>query len=81
MPFFVVAAEENTVDSLQEGLITRLLTEDLYRDLKALDVQAVIFTVTELLERLKTYGEDCIKDKHLVSKHTFCPVVIAYIQS
>ncbi|XP_040203696.1 LOW QUALITY PROTEIN: midasin [Rana temporaria] len=58
-------AEENTVDSLQEVLITRLLTEDLYRDLKALDVQAVIFTVTELLERLKTYGEDCIKDKHL----------------
>ncbi|PIO34596.1 hypothetical protein AB205_0072010, partial [Aquarana catesbeiana] len=57
--------EENTVNSLQEGLITRLLTEDLYRDLKALDVQAVIFEVTKLLERLKTYGEDCIKDKHL----------------
>nr|DBA26506.1 TPA: hypothetical protein GDO54_010752 [Pyxicephalus adspersus] len=57
--------EENTMDSLQEGLITRLLTEDLSRDLKALDIQAVISVVTELLKRLKTYGEDCIKDKHL----------------
>ncbi|XP_018427598.1 PREDICTED: midasin [Nanorana parkeri] len=57
--------EENPMNSLQEGLITRLLTEDLSRDLKALDVQAIISAVTELLERLKAYGEDCVKDKHL----------------
>lgn len=57
--------EESTMNSLQEGLITKLLTDDLCRDLKALDVKPVISVVTELLERLKAYGEDCIKDKHL----------------
>ncbi|XP_066464567.1 midasin isoform X2 [Eleutherodactylus coqui] len=56
--------EVQTVDRLQEGLITKLLTDDLCNDLKALDVQTVISTVSELLERLKVYGEDCIKDKH-----------------
>ncbi|KAG8582222.1 hypothetical protein GDO81_007964 [Engystomops pustulosus] len=53
-----------TGDSLQEGLITKFLTEDLWHDLKSLDVQTIISTVSELLERLKNYGEDCIKDKH-----------------
>ncbi|XP_068087248.1 midasin [Hyperolius riggenbachi] len=58
-------AEESEAYSIQEGLITRLLTEDLYQDVKALDVQAVNSAVSELLQGLKTYGEDCIKDKHL----------------
>ncbi|XP_075058881.1 midasin [Mixophyes fleayi] len=57
--------EEVAEHGLQEGLITRLLTEDLCQDLKALDVQTIISLVSELLERLKTYGEDCIKDKHM----------------
>ncbi|KAM9316620.1 LOW QUALITY PROTEIN: midasin [Gastrophryne carolinensis] len=58
-------ADENMQDSLQEGLITRLLTENLFQDLKVLDVQTVISSVSLLLEKLKIYGEDCIKDKHL----------------
>ncbi|KAM3931945.1 midasin [Leptodactylus fuscus] len=57
--------EDHTEDSLREGLITKLLTEDLAQDLKALDVQTIISAVSELLERLKSYGEDCIKDKHM----------------
>ncbi|XP_056422084.1 midasin [Hyla sarda] len=56
--------EHHEGDSLQEGLIAKLLTEDLFHDLKALDVQTTVSAVSELLERLKTYGEDCIKDKH-----------------
>ncbi|XP_040284697.1 midasin isoform X1 [Bufo bufo] len=58
------AEDDTTGNDLQEGLITKLLTEDLCHDLKALDVQAIISAVSELLERLKSYGEDCIKDKH-----------------
>ncbi|KAM4771043.1 midasin [Rhinophrynus dorsalis] len=56
--------DESTEERLPQDLITRLLTEDLYKDLKALHVQNIISAVSELLERLKTYGEDCIKDKH-----------------
>ncbi|XP_063773055.1 midasin [Pseudophryne corroboree] len=57
--------EENVEHQLQQGLITTLLTEDLCQDLKALDVQTIISAVSELFERLKAYGEDCIKDKHM----------------
>ncbi|XP_069830836.1 midasin-like isoform X3 [Dendropsophus ebraccatus] len=57
-------AEDHKEECLQEGLITKLLTEDLCHDLKALAVQTTISAVSELLERLKIYGEDCIKDKH-----------------
>ncbi|XP_075718267.1 midasin isoform X3 [Rhinoderma darwinii] len=57
--------EDYKEESLQEGLITTLLTEDICHDLKALDVQTIISAVSELLERLKSYGEECIKDKHV----------------
>ncbi|CAJ0966001.1 unnamed protein product [Ranitomeya imitator] len=57
-------AEDQKEDSLPEGLITKLLTEDLCHDLKALDVQTVISSVSGLLERLKSYVAECIKDKH-----------------
>ncbi|KAM8954164.1 midasin [Pelodytes ibericus] len=57
--------EEVEEESIQSDLITKLLTEDICRDLKALHVQNVISAVSEILERLKTYGEDCIKDKHM----------------
>lgn len=62
----VFFGEENTEDILQEGLITKLLTEDVCHDVKALDVQTIVSAVSGLLERLKRYGEDCIKDKHTV---------------
>lgn len=56
--------EDHPEDSLQEGLITKLLTEELCHDLKSLDVQPIVSAVSGLFERLKRYGEDCIKDKH-----------------
>ncbi|KAM4694301.1 midasin [Discoglossus pictus] len=58
-------AEEDTEEKLQEGLITKLLTEDVCRDLKALHIQNIISSVSELLERLKAYGEDCIRNKYM----------------
>ncbi|KAE8602908.1 hypothetical protein XENTR_v10014171 [Xenopus tropicalis] len=56
--------EETSDDRLPQDLITKLLTEDLCSDLKSLQVHLIISAVSELLERLKTYGEDCIKDKY-----------------
>ncbi|XP_073531808.1 midasin [Phyllobates terribilis] len=56
--------EDQKEDSLQEGLITKLLTEDLCQNLKTLDVPTIISSVSGLLERLKSYVADCIKDKH-----------------
>ncbi|XP_063299642.1 midasin [Pelobates fuscus] len=58
------AGVDGEEESLQEGLVTRLLTEDVCRDLKVLHVSNVISSVSELMDRLKAYGEDCIKDKH-----------------
>ncbi|KAG8444766.1 hypothetical protein GDO86_009802 [Hymenochirus boettgeri] len=57
--------EECSEDRLPQNLITRLLTEDMCSDLKALRLQNIISSVSELVERLKSYGEDCIKDKHM----------------
>uniref|UniRef100_A0A8C5QIK7 Midasin n=1 Tax=Leptobrachium leishanense TaxID=445787 RepID=A0A8C5QIK7_9ANUR len=51
-------------DIPHEGLITKFLTDDLCSDIKSLHVQNVITVVSELLRRLKSYGEECIKDKH-----------------
>ncbi|XP_053314521.1 midasin [Spea bombifrons] len=58
------SGEECEEEILHPGLITKLLTEDVCSDLKCLNVTNIISTVSELLGRLKTYGEDCIKDKH-----------------
>ncbi|MEE6475824.1 hypothetical protein FKM82_010868 [Ascaphus truei] len=56
--------EESLEGRVQQGQITKLLGEDLCGDLKALQVQKIISAVSELLERLKTYAEDCITDEH-----------------
>ncbi|XP_030345365.1 midasin isoform X4 [Strigops habroptila] len=60
--------EENedaaSFDVIKEGHITKLLDEDLSADLDSLHVQKAILAVSELLENLKSYGEDYTSDKH-----------------
>uniref|UniRef100_A0A8C0BE57 Midasin n=1 Tax=Buteo japonicus TaxID=224669 RepID=A0A8C0BE57_9AVES len=51
--------------SLEEsGHITKLLDEELSADLDSLHVQKAILAVSELLENLKSYGEDYTSNKH-----------------
>ncbi|XP_025949160.1 midasin [Dromaius novaehollandiae] len=61
--------EENEDDAasferLKAGHLTKLLDEDLSADLDSLHVQKIISAVSELLENLKSYGEDYTSDKH-----------------
>ncbi|XP_007484380.2 midasin isoform X1 [Monodelphis domestica] len=55
---------EASVERLQSGLLTKLLEDDFWTDVNSLHVQKIISTISELLERLKSYGEDCIAEKH-----------------
>ncbi|XP_074846986.1 midasin isoform X2 [Carettochelys insculpta] len=56
--------EEASADGLKSGLLTKLLDEDLCADVSSLHVQKIISAISELLERLKSYGEDCTADRH-----------------
>uniref|UniRef100_A0A8C0IUI7 Midasin n=1 Tax=Chelonoidis abingdonii TaxID=106734 RepID=A0A8C0IUI7_CHEAB len=56
--------EETSADRLKSGLLTKLLDEDLFADVSSLHVQKIISAISELLEGLKSYGEDCTADKH-----------------
>ncbi|NXN90988.1 MDN1 protein, partial [Rhinopomastus cyanomelas] len=56
--------DADSLDVIKAGLITKLLDEDLAGDLDSLHVQKVILAVRELLENLKSYGEDYTSDKH-----------------
>nr|XP_030123445.3 midasin isoform X1 [Taeniopygia guttata] len=62
------SSEENEdaalLDVIKAGHITKLLDEDLSADLEALHVQKAILGVSELLEILKSYREDCTSYKH-----------------
>lgn len=53
-------------DVIKTGHITKLLDEDLAADLDSLHVQKAVLAVSELLENLKSYGEDYTSDKHKV---------------
>uniref|UniRef100_A0A8C0HJP3 Midasin n=1 Tax=Chelonoidis abingdonii TaxID=106734 RepID=A0A8C0HJP3_CHEAB len=55
---------EEDADRLKSGLLTKLLDEDLFADVSSLHVQKIISAISELLEGLKSYGEDCTADKH-----------------
>ncbi|XP_009987622.1 PREDICTED: midasin-like, partial [Tauraco erythrolophus] len=59
--------EENedtaSFDVIKAGHITKLLDEDLSADLDSLHVQKAILAVSELLESLKSYGENYTSDK------------------
>ncbi|KAF2979584.1 hypothetical protein EK904_005640 [Melospiza melodia maxima] len=62
------SSEENEdaalLDVIKAGHITKLLDQDLSADLEALHVQKAILGVSELLEILKSYREDCTSYKH-----------------
>ncbi|KFV78000.1 Midasin, partial [Struthio camelus australis] len=59
--------EENedatSFEKLKAGHLTKLLDEDLSADVDSLHVQKIISAVSELLENLKSYGEDYTSDK------------------
>ncbi|XP_062980947.1 midasin [Elgaria multicarinata webbii] len=50
--------EESSVDQLKAGHLTKHLDEDICADVNSLRVQKIISIISELLERLKSYGED-----------------------
>ncbi|XP_072854872.2 midasin isoform X1 [Pogona vitticeps] len=50
--------EEASVDRLRKGHLTKLLDEDICADVTSLHVQKIISVISELLEQLKSYGED-----------------------
>lgn len=54
-------------ERLQSGHLTKLLEEDLWADVSTLHVQKIISAVSELLERLKSCGEDGTAAKHMVT--------------
>ncbi|XP_042318311.1 midasin isoform X2 [Sceloporus undulatus] len=50
--------EETSVNSLKVGHLTKLLDEDICADVNSLHIQKIISVISELLEQLKSYGED-----------------------
>uniref|UniRef100_A0A8C2SUC7 Midasin n=1 Tax=Coturnix japonica TaxID=93934 RepID=A0A8C2SUC7_COTJA len=51
-------------EMIKAGHLTKLLDEDISADVESLHVQKVISAVSELVESLKSYGEDCTSDQH-----------------
>ncbi|XP_060119521.1 midasin-like [Heteronotia binoei] len=47
-----------SADWLKSGLLTKLLDEDICSDVSSLQAQKIISAISELLRRLKSYGED-----------------------
>ncbi|XP_036895348.1 midasin isoform X2 [Sturnira hondurensis] len=62
-------------ERLQPGHLTKLLEEDFWADVSTLHVQKVISAVSELLERLKSYGEDGTAAKHTFFSQSCCLLV------
>uniref|UniRef100_A0A8D1BB25 Midasin n=1 Tax=Sus scrofa TaxID=9823 RepID=A0A8D1BB25_PIG len=60
---------------LQSGHLIRLLEDDLWADVSTLHVQKIISAVSELLERLKSYGEDGTAAKHMLFTQACCLLV------
>ncbi|XP_010287688.1 PREDICTED: midasin, partial [Phaethon lepturus] len=56
--------DASAFDGIKTGHITKLLDEDLSADLDSLHVEKAILAVSELLENLKSYGEDYTSDKY-----------------
>ncbi|XP_066110370.1 midasin isoform X3 [Saccopteryx bilineata] len=69
--------EEETAgfERLQSGHLTKLLEEDFWADVSSLHVQKIISAVSELLERLKSYGEDGTAAKHTFFSQSCCLLV------
>ncbi|XP_030054953.1 midasin [Microcaecilia unicolor] len=64
--------EEALAGKLHSGHLTKLLAEDLSTELNCLRVQKIISAVSELVERLKSYGEDCLAEKHKIFNQSCC---------
>ncbi|XP_054578497.1 midasin [Eptesicus fuscus] len=62
-------------ERLQSGHLTKLLEEDLWADVSTLHVQKIISAVSELLERLKSCGEDGTAAKHMFFSQSCCWLV------
>ncbi|XP_059970578.1 midasin isoform X2 [Mesoplodon densirostris] len=56
--------EDAGCERLQSGHLTQLLEDDFWADVSTLHVQKIISAVSELLERLKSSGEDGTAAKH-----------------
>ncbi|KAJ7341746.1 hypothetical protein JRQ81_006597 [Phrynocephalus forsythii] len=52
------SGDKSSVDRLRAGHLTKLLGEDICADVTSLHVQKIISVISELLEQLKSYGED-----------------------
>uniref|UniRef100_A0A8D0DW25 Midasin n=1 Tax=Salvator merianae TaxID=96440 RepID=A0A8D0DW25_SALMN len=50
--------EKSSVGRLKAGHLTKLLDENICADVNSLHIQKIISVISELLERLKSYGED-----------------------
>lgn len=64
--FLWILKEAADFERLQSGHLTKLLEDDFWADVSTLHVQKIISAVSELLERLKSYGEDGTASKHMV---------------
>uniref|UniRef100_A0A286XYZ2 Midasin n=1 Tax=Cavia porcellus TaxID=10141 RepID=A0A286XYZ2_CAVPO len=60
---------------LQPGHLTKLLEDDFWADVSTLHVQKIISAISELLERLKSYGEDGTASKHMLVSQSCCLLV------
>ncbi|XP_073934254.1 midasin isoform X1 [Castor canadensis] len=60
---------------LQPGHLTKLLEDDFWTDVSTLHVQKIISAISELLERLKSYGEDGTVSKHVLFHQSCCLLV------
>ncbi|XP_049753260.1 midasin [Elephas maximus indicus] len=66
--------EPPAVERLRLGHLSKL-EDDFWADVGTLHVQKIISTVSELLERLKSYGEDGTAAKHMVFSQSCCLLV------
>uniref|UniRef100_A0A8C4L875 Midasin n=1 Tax=Equus asinus asinus TaxID=83772 RepID=A0A8C4L875_EQUAS len=67
--------EDADFERLQSGHLTKLLEDDFWADVSTLHVQKIISAVSELLERLKSYGEDGTASKHMFFSQSCCLLV------
>ncbi|XP_069462584.1 midasin isoform X2 [Ambystoma mexicanum] len=73
-----VNEEKAFVDILKSGHLTKLLSDDLTSDIRSMQVQRIISAVSELIERLKSYREDCLADKHKIFNQA-CSLLVRLI--
>ncbi|XP_012665398.1 midasin [Otolemur garnettii] len=62
-------------ERLQPGHLTKLLEDDFWADVSTLHVQKIISAISELLERLKSCGEDGTAAKHTPFGQACCLLV------